>query len=184
MPFCPACGNQHAETDRFCAQCGRALAADAAPPPALAPSGQAGPGVQAVAPAPAPPPPPLPTPAGPVPEQVLWEGTPHGLLNPIESHAIRWELTTERLRVIRGLLSRATEEIELTRVRDVSYEQSLAQRALGIGTVSVMATDVDTPLLLLHDIEEPEQVKELIRQAAREQRQRFRVRQLEVDEQL
>jgi hypothetical protein len=181
MAFCPACGNQHAETDRFCAQCGRALAADAVSPPALPPSGQA---AQSAAPAPPPPPPAPRAPAGPIPEQLLWEGTPHGLLNPIESHAIRWELTTERLRVIRGLLSRSTEEIELTRVRDVSYEQSLAQRALGIGTVSVMATDIDTPLLLLHDIEEPEQVKELIRQAAREQRQRFRVRQLEVDEQL
>jgi len=32
-------------------------------------------------------------------------------------------------------------------------------------------------------VEEPEQVKELIRQAAREQRQRLRVRQVEVDEQ-
>jgi uncharacterized membrane protein YdbT with pleckstrin-like domain len=105
------------------------------------------------------------------------------LLNPIESHAIRWELTTERLRIIRGILSRSTEEIELTRVRDVAYEQSLAQRALGIGTVTVIATDVDTPRLLLHDIEEPEQVKELIRQAVREQRQRLRVRQVEFDEQ-
>jgi len=171
MPYCPACGNQHADTDRFCAQCGRALTADAAPPGAPAP--------------PSPPPAPAqPASASPAPEQLLWEGTPYGLLNPIESHAIRWELTTERLRIVRGLLSRSTEEIELTRVRDVSYEQSLAQRALGIGTVTVVATDADTPRLLLHDVEEPERVKELIRQAVREQRQRLRVRQLEVDDQL
>src|SRR5439155_21312079 len=133
---------------------------------------------------PTPPPPPVqPVHAGPVAEQMLWEGTPHGLLNPIESHAIRWELTTQRLRIIRGLLSRSTEEIELTRVRDVAYEQSLTQRALGIGTVTVMAADTDTPRVQLHDVEEPEQGKELIRQAVREQRQRLRVRQLEVDEQ-
>jgi uncharacterized membrane protein YdbT with pleckstrin-like domain len=115
---------------------------------------------------------------------MLWEGAPHGLLNPIETHAVRWELTTERLRIIRGLLSRSTEEIELTRVRDVAYEQSLTQRALGIGTVTVVAADTDTPQVQLHDIVEPEQVKELIRQAVREQRQRLRVRQFEVDEQL
>jgi hypothetical protein len=178
MPFCPACGNQHADTDRFCAQCGRALAADAVPPSAVG---------HAAGPIPAPPapaPPPLPAPAGPIPEQLLWEGTPNGLLNPIESHAIRWELTTQRLRVIRGLLSRATEEIELTRVHDVSYEQSLAQRALGIGNVIVAATDVETPTVMLHDIPEPEQVKELIRQAVLDRRQHMRVRQLEVDEQL
>jgi len=115
---------------------------------------------------------------------MLWEGTPHGLLNPIESYAIRWELTTERLRVIQGLLSVSTEEIELTRVRDVSYEQSLTQRALGIGTITVMATDTDTPRLVLHDIADPERVKETIRQAVQDQRRRYRVRQVEADEHL
>jgi hypothetical protein len=175
MPFCPGCGNQHADDDRFCAKCGRPLAADApsptqAPPQARAPS------------QPAPPPAP-PASAAPDSEHRLWEGTPHGLLNPIETHAIRWELTSERLRIIRGLLNRSTEEIELTRVRDVSYEQSLAQRALGIGTITIVSVDATTPTLLLHDVAEPEQVKEMIRQAVREQRQRLRVRQVETDEQ-
>jgi uncharacterized membrane protein YdbT with pleckstrin-like domain len=117
-----------------------------------------------------------------VPETILWEGTPHGLLNPIETHAIRWVLTTERLQVIRGLLSRTTEEVELTRVRDVSYEQSLAQRALGIGTITVIGTDATAPMVVLHDVEEPEAVKEMIRQAVRDQRRRQRVRQVEGDE--
>ena len=37
-------------------------------------------------------------------------------------------------------------------------------------------------MVVLHDIEEPEQVKELIRQAVRDQRRRNRVRQVEGDE--
>ena len=115
-------------------------------------------------------------------ETTLWEGAPHGLLNPIETHAIRWELTSERLRVVRGILSRSTEEVELTRVRDVSFEQSLAQRALGIGTVTVVGTDATAPEIVLHDVEEPEQVKELIRQAVRDQRRRHRVRQVESED--
>ena len=164
MPYCPGCGHQHAADDRFCAQCGRALAADAVTPAPVSPV-------------------PLPTePALPADETTLWEGTPHGLLNPIETHAIRWVLTTERLRVVRGILSRSTEEVELTRVRDVSFEQSLAQRALGIGTVTVVGTDATAPSVVLHDVEEPEQVKELIRQAVRDQRRRHRVRQVEGDE--
>ena len=169
MPYCPGCGHQHADDDRFCAKCGRPLTADAvAPSPAAPPS-----------------PPPVPVqPAEPEGETVLWEGAPHGLLNPIESHAIRWVLTTERLRVIRGILARSTEEIELTRVRDVSLEQGLTQRALGIGTVTVLGTDATAPSVIIHDIEEPEQVMELIRQAVREQRRRYRVRQVETDEPL
>ncbi len=166
MPYCPGCGHQHAADDRFCAKCGRALAPDAvAPAPA--------------APAPAPM---SAEPAAPDMETTLWEGVPHGLLNPIETHAIRWVLTTERLRVVRGILNRSTEEVELTRVRDVSFDQSLAQRALGIGTVTVVGTDATAPSVVLHDVEEPEQVKELIRQAVRDQRRRHRVRQVEGDE--
>lgn len=163
MPYCPGCGHQHADDDRFCAKCGRALA-----PGAVAPA----------QPAPAP----VHPPAEPGAETILWEGTPHGLLNPIETHAIRWVLTTERLRVVRGLLNRSTEEVELTRVRDVSFEQSLAQRALGIGTLSVVGTDATAPEVVLHDVEEPEQVKELIRQAVRDQRRRQRVRQVESED--
>ena len=163
MPYCPGCGHQHAADDRFCAKCGRALAPDAVAPVQAAPA-------------------PVPAPAEPAVESVIWEGTPHGLLNPIETHAIRWVVTTERLRVIRGILSRSTEEVELTRVRDVSVEQSLAQRALGIGTVTVVGTDATSPTVVLHDVEEPEQVKELIRQAVRDQRRRHRVRQVEGDE--
>ena len=166
MPYGPGCGHQHAAGDRFCAKCGRALAPDAVAPARAAP---------APAPMPA-------EPAEPAAETIIWEGAPHGLLNPIETHAIRWVLTTERLQVVRGLLSRSTEEVELTRVRDVSFEQSLAQRALGIGTVTVVGTDATAPTLVLHDVDEPEQVKELIRQAVRDQRRRHRVRQVESDE--
>jgi hypothetical protein len=166
MPYCPGCGHQHADDARFCATCGRALAADAVEPARPAP-------LLAAAPL---------EPAAPVAEEILWEGTPHGLLNPIETHAIRWVLTTERLRVIRGLLSRSTEEVELTRVRDVSFDQSLAQRALGIGTVTVVGTDATSPTVVMHDIEGPEEVKELVRQAVRDQRRRNRVRQVEGDE--
>jgi hypothetical protein len=167
MAYCPDCGHQHADDDRFCSKCGRDFVADVT----------AGPARAAAAPRA-----PMAAPSAPVPETLLWEGTPHGLLNPIETHAIRWVLTTERLQIVRGILSRSTEEIELTRVRDVSYEQSLAQRALGIGTVHVIGTDVTTPMVVLHDIEEPEQVKEMIREAVRDQRRRNRVRQVEGDE--
>ncbi len=161
MPFCPDCGHQHGDEDRFCARCGRPLVAQAA----NAPNVSSPPSDRAV--------------RGPRTEETLWEGQLHGVLNPIESHAVSYQLTTERLRIIRGLLSRTFDEVELTRVRDVTVGQSLAQRALGIGNITVMTTDSSTPDVLLHDVTEPQNVKELIRQAVREQRQRFRVRQFE-----
>jgi membrane protein YdbS with pleckstrin-like domain len=168
MPYCPGCGNQHADDDRFCSKCGRAFAGNGAgATPAAAPAS-----------------PPPATPPVPAEEVVLWEGVPHGLLNPIETHAIRWVVTNQRLRVVRGILSRSTEEVELVRVRDVSYEQSLAQRALGIGTITLVGTDATAPVIVLHDVDEPEAVKELIRQAVQEQRRLYRVRQVESDDPL
>src|SRR4051812_33403538 len=37
MPYCPDCGHQHADDDRFCSKCGRGLAPGAASPAAVAP---------------------------------------------------------------------------------------------------------------------------------------------------
>jgi hypothetical protein len=162
MPFCPGCGKQHADNDRFCANCGRPLTDGAEAVPSATAVSTSGSRTRE-----------------PRPEETLWEGQPHGVLNPIETHSVSYVLTTERLRFIRGMLNRTFDEVELTRVRDVTVEQSLAQRALGIGNVRLATTDSSAPEILLHDIEEPQHVKELIRQAVREQRQRFGVRQLE-----
>lgn len=169
MPYCSECGNQHAAGDRFCSRCGRSLVAAAEVTASQAPAPR--PPVEPEEP---------PTPAGlPLPETKLWEGQPNGVFNPIEAHAISYELSTERLRIIRGILNRSYDDVELTRVRDVTVEQSLAQRALGVGNVTLVTTDSSAPDVLLHDISEPHEVKEMIRQAVRQQRQRFRVRQFE-----
>jgi predicted amidophosphoribosyltransferase len=33
MPYCPGCGHQHADDDRFCSKCGRAFVDGAVPTP-------------------------------------------------------------------------------------------------------------------------------------------------------
>jgi hypothetical protein len=151
MAFCATCGREAQEADRFCARCGTALgdATDEAP------IEQAG------------------------PERSLWTGAPSKVFNPIEGVSVDYELTTERLRISQGILTRTHDEVELTRVRDVIVEQSLSQRAIGVGNVRVVASDATTPEILLHDVAEPMQVKELIRNAVREQRRKLRVRNFE-----
>ena len=51
-------------------------------------------------------------------EELLWSGRPY------LSIGTRYELTSQRLRIIRGLLGRSVEEVELVRVRDTSVSQS------------------------------------------------------------
>lgn len=47
----------------------------------------------------------------------------------------RYAITNRRLRIRRGIISRAVEETRIDRVQDVKVTQRLGQRVLGIGTV-------------------------------------------------
>ena len=173
MIFCPDCGTQNEANARFCKSCGRTLtdvaeaaapaAASAMPPPAgqmIADDG-------------------LPVgddldgePGG---ERVLWTGRPRIPLSWIAALTTRYKLTNERLIIKRGFISRRIEEIELYRVNDVALKQSIMERMFGLGDVRLETTDATTPEAQVLDVQNPERVKDLIRQAARTERQRRRV---------
>jgi len=76
----------------------------------------------------------------------------------------RYRLSTQRLFVERGLISRDVDEVELIRVDDVSVYQNLIQRIFNVGDVKVMApTDADSPTMTIEGIPDPVEVKEKIR---------------------
>ncbi len=83
-----------------------------------------------------------------------------------------YRLTTQRLFVRRGWLSRHVDELELYRVKDVAVNQGILQRLLGYGTVTVLADDDTTPETDLVRISSPTKVKEMIRTQYRAARQR------------
>lgn len=87
-----------------------------------------------------------------------------------------YRLTTERLVIRRGLLSRHIDELELYRIKDVRMKQDVIGRLLHYGTVEVISTDASTPRLILSNITTPESVKETIRSNYRTARKREGVR--------
>ena len=87
-----------------------------------------------------------------------------------------YKLTSQRLFVRRGFVSRQVQELELYRVTDVAFTQGLVDRAFGIGTVHVLANDPTTPSIAMPGIAQPEQVKETIRAAYRRARRAEGVR--------
>jgi hypothetical protein len=106
-------------------------------------------------------------PPGALPEEVLlWRGRPYLTIGTI------YELTTQRLRVVRGLLGNNIEEMELVRVRDTKVMQSAGERLLNIGDVTVVSADATTPEIVLRNITNPVNVRETIRKAVQEERQR------------
>jgi hypothetical protein len=99
-------------------------------------------------------------------EKLLWTGKPY------LSIGVRYELTSQRLRISRGLLGRSVEEIELVRVRDTSITQHLGERALNVGDIEVFSNDPSDPTIKLHNVKQANEVRELIRKAVMAERKR------------
>jgi uncharacterized membrane protein YdbT with pleckstrin-like domain len=93
-----------------------------------------------------------------------------GLKRKFRAH---YRLTTQRLFVESGIVSRDVDEVELIRVDDVSVYQNVIQRIFNVGDVKVMApTDADSPTLILEGIPGPIEVKEKIRGLTQELRKK------------
>ena len=90
----------------------------------------------------------------------------------IEKFSTRYRLTNYRLFKETGILSREINEIELFRVDDVSVRQNILQRIFNVGVITVFAPhDQTDPRLELVGIENPIEVKEMIRSNVRRRRQ-------------
>jgi uncharacterized membrane protein YdbT with pleckstrin-like domain len=138
------------------------------------------------------------------PERPLWSGSPSQIINlgpfigwgllvwlviPIfiilwrwlETRNLRYELTTERLRVRSGVFNRKLDELELYRVRDYRFEQPFFLRLLGLGNVLLTTADKSNPSVTLRAIRDGEALREQIRNAVEACRVAKRVRELDVD---
>jgi membrane protein YdbS with pleckstrin-like domain len=90
----------------------------------------------------------------------------------VEKLSTRYRLTNYRLFKETGFLSREINEVELFRVDDVSVRQNILQRIFNVGVITVFAPhDQTDPRLELFGIENPIEVKELIRSNVRRRRQ-------------
>jgi hypothetical protein len=174
--FCPDCGTRNDADARFCDNCGRSLddvRSTLAPLTRLAvgdeKDGQGrilGNDRQ---------------PVGDDPEEylsgerLLWEGRPSKLWSPRMALTQRYRLTSQRLIVTFGFIGRRTEEIDLYRVNDVGVKQHPMERITRMGDVYIASADTSSPIKHLHNVPSPDRVKDLIREAARVERQRRRV---------
>lgn len=94
--------------------------------------------------------------------------------------SVRYQLTTQRLRITTGILSTRTEEIELRRVRDTSVVRPFFLRLAGLGNVYVVSGDPTAPRVMLHAVRSPDVVQSRLRDCVQDMIAHFRVRELEV----
>lgn len=88
----------------------------------------------------------------------------------------RYALTEDRLFLDTGFFNLRSEEILLYRVRDINLRRSLWQRIFGVGSIRVLSSDKSTPDLLIKNVKNPLEVKELLRRQVEETKISRRVR--------
>ena len=75
----------------------------------------------------------------------------------------RYRLTTQRLFVYRGILTRVTDQMELIRVDDVRLRQGIIDRIVNTGDVEVLGTDETDQDVTLESVGAPAEVAESLR---------------------
>ncbi len=88
----------------------------------------------------------------------------------------RYALSDDRLFLSEGFLNIKDDEILLYRVRDIDTSRSIWQRIFGVGTITVISSDKSMPNLVLKNIKDPVNVKELLHQQVEEVKIKRRVR--------
>jgi len=97
----------------------------------------------------------------------------------IDLKSMQYRLTNQRLFVLKGLFSKETQELELFRIKDIAVQQSLLQRVLGYGQVTIVSSDDMTPIVTLRGIANPIGIKELVRENYKEARKAMGLRATE-----
>ena len=106
--------------------------------------------------------------------QYIWKDRKRILGMPITF--TRYRLSEDRLFCEKGFLNIQQEEVLLYRVRDLELRMSLGQRLFGVGTVTVVSSDKTMPNMVLKNIRNPVEVKEMIHQQVEEMKLKRRVR--------
>ena len=92
-------------------------------------------------------------------EKILWQGKP--FLSLVESYTI----TNERIKIVKGFISKDIENFELIRMQDLDVNQSVSDRILGVGDITISGADATSPMIVLRNVSQPHKVYELLRKA-------------------
>jgi uncharacterized membrane protein YdbT with pleckstrin-like domain len=83
-----------------------------------------------------------------------------------------YTITNQRVMIERGMLSKSLNEIDLRYIDDTQFFQSVVDRLLGIGNVTLISSDKAFPTTVLQGIAKPREIRELIRARAYQVSQR------------
>ena len=95
-----------------------------------------------------------------------------GLCYWLASLSTRFEITTQRVRIERGVFSKSRQDTELFRIDDIALEEPLGMRMVGHAVLSLRSTDRTTPIVRLYGVKGLAEIGEQLRVCALRERER------------
>jgi uncharacterized membrane protein YdbT with pleckstrin-like domain len=105
---------------------------------------------------------------------IMWGGTAW-----LKVRCHRYTVTTERLKEEEGIFSKETHELELFRVKDISYLQPFSLRMFGCGNIVLITSDRTTPLVIINAIKDGRKVLDDLRYNVQIMREQKGVREID-----
>ena len=112
------------------------------------------------------------------PIQYLWKDRKRFFGMPLSF--TRYRLSDDRLFCEKGFFNIKADEVLLYRVRDLQLNMSLGQRIFGVGTICVVSSVKCLFYLVLQNVKNPREVKELIHQNVEAAKDKRRMRTTEI----
>ena len=82
----------------------------------------------------------------------------------IQSKTVRYRVSNYRIDFERGFLSKDIDTLELWHVEDIRFHQSLIDRILDVGDITVISRDETMPLLVMRAVPHPRPLYEQLKQ--------------------
>lgn len=93
----------------------------------------------------------------------------------VKSRSIHYEITSQRVRVEHGLLSKKKENIELYEIEDFELHKPFGMRVVGHCLLRMRSSDATSPTISIYGIPNLEQLADTLRECALKERPRRRV---------
>ena len=91
------------------------------------------------------------------------------------------ELTTQRLKITSGVITKVTETLELYRVKDIETRKPFFSRVVGIENIQMTTTDASSPLVLIEAVPSSVGFADKLRNQVEIIRQQKRVREIDIE---
>lgn len=92
-----------------------------------------------------------------------------------KSRSLTYEITNQRVRIERGMLSKLKENVELFRIDDFDLHKPLGMRLAGHCQLHLRSSDPDQPSVFIYGIPGLEQLADTLRECSLKERKRRRI---------